>query len=288
MTEPTPVTPIDADPADVTDRLGATAVPVPDDVLERIASSGATVVTDDEARAEAGRDWWPIAIGWATEGAVPQRPAAVVRPSSTDQVAAVLAVCQEAGVPVTPAAGRSGVCGGSIPVHGGIALDMTADAGLRRVDETSLTTDVRAGHLRPRPRSCPRGRGVRLHARALAPVHGPLDRGWVAGLPRRRAVLHPLRKDRGHGPRARGRAGRRPHRANRGQRPARRHRSQPDPALRRQRRHAGGDHRSAPAHPPTADRPGAARLRVRLVRAGPRGLPHDPPPRRHAGGAPPL
>ena len=149
MTEPTPVTPIDAVGADVTDRLGTRAVDVPPALLEQLAASGAEVVTDDDARAEAGRDWWPLAIGWAAEGAVPQRPAVVVRPASTEQVSAVLAACNEAAVPVTAAAGRSGVCGGSIPVHGGVALDMTALDGLREVDETSLRADVGAGTFGP-------------------------------------------------------------------------------------------------------------------------------------------
>ena len=149
MTAPTPPTPIDAASADVRDRLGATTVEVPSAVLDRIAASGATVLTDDESRAEAGRDWWPLAIGWAAEGAVPQRPAVVVRPDSTAQVAEILAACNEAVVPVTAAAGRSGVCGGSIPVHGGVALDMTALDGLVGVDETSLTADVRAGTFGP-------------------------------------------------------------------------------------------------------------------------------------------
>ena len=149
MTEPTPVTPIDAAGAEVTDRLGVGTVEIPPAVLERIAASGAAVQVDDEARAEAGRDWWPLAIGWAAEGAVPQRPAAVVRPTSTEEVSAVLAICHEALVPVTAAAGRSGVCGGSIPVHGGVALDMTGLPGLRDVDEVSLTADVRAGTFGP-------------------------------------------------------------------------------------------------------------------------------------------
>ena len=149
MTRPTPVTPIDAAGARVTDRLGARVVEVPPDLLDRLMRSGAEVLLDDDARAEAGRDWWPIAIGWAAEGAVPQRPAVVVRPGSTEEVSAVLAACNEAGVPVTPAAGRSGVCGGSIPVHGGVALDLTALQGLRHVDETSLTADVRAGTFGP-------------------------------------------------------------------------------------------------------------------------------------------
>ena len=149
MTQPTPVTPIDATGADVADRLGARVVDIPPALLDRLVASGAEVVLDDDARAEAGRDWWPLAIGWAAEGAVPQRPAVVVRPSSTEEVSAVLAACNEAAVPVTAAAGRSGVCGGSIPVHGGVALDMTALDGLREVDETSLRADVRAGTFGP-------------------------------------------------------------------------------------------------------------------------------------------
>ncbi len=149
MTEPTPVTPIDAPASRVEDRLGAPTVEVPPSLLERIASGGIAVLTDDHVRAEAGRDWWPLAIGWAAEGGVPQRPAAVVRPTSTGQVSAVLAACNESRVPVTAAAGRSGVCGASVPVHGGISLDMTALGGLSEVDEVSLTFDVRAGTFGP-------------------------------------------------------------------------------------------------------------------------------------------
>jgi alkyldihydroxyacetonephosphate synthase len=149
MTTPTPVTPIDAGDGGVVDRLGAPTVDVPAPLLERLAASGAAVVTDAGARAEAGRDWWPLAIGWAAEGGVPQRPAAVVRPTTTAQVSAVLAACNEAAVPVTAMAGRSGVCGGSIPVHGGVSLDMTCIEGLAALDEISLTVDVRAGTFGP-------------------------------------------------------------------------------------------------------------------------------------------
>jgi alkyldihydroxyacetonephosphate synthase len=149
VTGPTPVTPIDAEPRDVRDRLGAHVVEVPDTLLEQMAASGAAVSTDDESRAESGRDWWPLAIGWAVEGSVPQRPVAVVRPSSVTQVSAVLAACNEAVVPVTTAAGRSGVCGGAVPVHGGVALDMTGLEGLVALDETSLLADVRAGTFGP-------------------------------------------------------------------------------------------------------------------------------------------
>jgi alkyldihydroxyacetonephosphate synthase len=149
VTTPTPVTPVGAAPAAVTDHFAGAAPPLPAGLIERLGSTGAEVRADDASRADAARDWWPLAIGWAAEGSVPQRPAVVVRPHDTAQVSAVLAACNEAVVAVTPMAGRSGVCGGSIPVHGGVSLDLTGLDGLVQVDETSLTADVRAGMFGP-------------------------------------------------------------------------------------------------------------------------------------------
>lgn len=142
-----PVAPIDLgdDPAATTDRLVATEVEVDDALLERLRGVCAAVDTDDVARAEAGRDWWPLAMTWALDGQVGHRPAAVARPTSADEVVAVLALCHEATVPVTAAAGRSGVCGGSVPVHGGVLLDLCGLSGIDSVDTTSMVLDVRAG-----------------------------------------------------------------------------------------------------------------------------------------------
>jgi len=103
------------------------------------------VLAEGPVLAEAGRDWWPLALGWAVAGAVPARPALVARPSTTAEVAAVLRICHEATIPVTPMAGRSGVCGGSIPVCGGVALDLTGLSGLAGVDRASSVIDVAAG-----------------------------------------------------------------------------------------------------------------------------------------------
>ena len=127
---PTPVTPIDAAPSAVTERIISPRVPVDESVVERLRGVCAHVTLDDDARAEAGRDWWPLAIRWATRGAVPARPAAVARPSDAGQVAAVLSVCHDARVPLTAVAGRSGVCGASVPVFGGVSLDMCGLVGI--------------------------------------------------------------------------------------------------------------------------------------------------------------
>jgi alkyldihydroxyacetonephosphate synthase len=129
----------------VTARLGGTAVEVGDDLLERLRSACADVSTEPVVLAESSRDWWPLAMCWATDGEVAALADVVCRPSSAAEVAAVLAVCNAARVPVTAAAGRSGVLGGSVPVHGGVVVDLTALDGIVDVDRTSMVLDVRAG-----------------------------------------------------------------------------------------------------------------------------------------------
>ena len=126
------------------ERLAGVRVPVGGAVLERLAAACA-LDTTDAARAAAGRDWWPLTLRWARDGDVPALPAVVARPGSAAEVAALLAVCAEEGVPVTPAAGRSGVCGGAVPVFGGVALDLRGLSGLVAVDDDSLLVTVRAG-----------------------------------------------------------------------------------------------------------------------------------------------
>jgi alkyldihydroxyacetonephosphate synthase len=57
----------------------------------------------------------------------------------------VLRLCHEARIPVTPAAGRSSVVGGTVPVHGGVLLDLTGLSGIVSVDATSGVVEVLAG-----------------------------------------------------------------------------------------------------------------------------------------------
>jgi alkyldihydroxyacetonephosphate synthase len=129
----------------VTARLPAARVDVPDAVVARLGDVCAEVTVEPSELAEASRDWWPLAMTWATAGQVAGLASVVARPSSAAEVAAVLDVCRDAGVPVTAAAGRSGVCGGSVPVFGGVALDLCGLSGIVDVDATSLVIDVLPG-----------------------------------------------------------------------------------------------------------------------------------------------
>ncbi len=119
-------------------------VDVPGPVIDRLRAVCPAAVVEDEL-AESGRDWWPMGLVWALSSSVPAVPAALVRPSSAPDVSAVLRICNEARVPVTVAAGRSGVCGGAVPVFGGIVIDMTAMSGVVDADDRSLLVSVLPG-----------------------------------------------------------------------------------------------------------------------------------------------
>ena len=162
MGKPTPPIAISNGATGATARLAAERIDVDGPTLERLRSVCATVESDPATLAETGRDWWPLGMIWATQGSVPALPSVIARPQSPGEVAAVLAVCNEAVIPVTATAGRSGVCGGSVPLHGGIALDLTDVAGLRDVDEESLTVDLAAGTFGDEAEAAVRSAGLTI------------------------------------------------------------------------------------------------------------------------------
>jgi alkyldihydroxyacetonephosphate synthase len=142
---PTPPIAIAGGADGATAALAAERVEVDDELLARLRSACPEVTVERAAVAEASRDWWPLAMSWASGGQVAGLAAAVARPTDAEQVSALLAICHEARVPVTAAGGRSGVCGASVPLHGGVVLDLTGMAGIVAVDTTSLVLDVRPG-----------------------------------------------------------------------------------------------------------------------------------------------
>ena len=145
MGVPTPPIGLPVPPSDVRVRFADAAVTVGDDVIARLGDACAAVDTSLETLIDTGRDWWPLGVRWALEGEVPAVASVVARPGSAPEVAAILAVCAGAGLPVTVMGGRSGVCGNSVPVFGGVLVDLTGLSGVVAVDDESLLVDVRAG-----------------------------------------------------------------------------------------------------------------------------------------------
>ncbi len=52
-------------------------------------------------------------------------------------------------MPLTVAGGRSGVCGASVPVFGGVVLDITGLAGIVDVDASRASSGCWAGTFGP-------------------------------------------------------------------------------------------------------------------------------------------
>ncbi len=124
-----------------------TASQNPSGLTRRLAEISDGVSETAADLSDAGVDWWPLAMVWRhrDEDPITRRPVAVVRPTEAAQVAAVLKLCSAESVPVTPFAGRSGVCGGSLPVHGGVSLDLGELAGIDDLDDLSMLVTVGAG-----------------------------------------------------------------------------------------------------------------------------------------------
>lgn len=165
-------------PDDTTARLDTAPVTLTISQVEAIAALCPTS-TDKGDRVQHGRDWWPLSMTWSLMNQVPQIPAVVCRPTSTEQVSALLAHCDEHGIPVTASGGRSGVCGAAIPARGGVALDLTDMQGVESVDEISGIIEVLAGTFGPDMEQVARAHGLTVghypQSFALATVGG-----WVA------------------------------------------------------------------------------------------------------------
>ena len=72
------------------------------------------------------------------------RCAAVVRPSTTGEVAAVVRACAEAGVAIVPQGGNTGLVGGGVP-DGGIVLSTARLNRIRGIDAANRTVTAEAG-----------------------------------------------------------------------------------------------------------------------------------------------
>ena len=126
------------------------------------------------------RDLWPRHHLEVADGRIAEhRPALVVWPRDTAEVAAVVRFCAEEGAPLVPFGAGSGVCGGVLPDPRTVVLDLKRMERWRKLDPEAPTLEVEAGAL-----------GIRLEedleARGFTAGHFPssilcsTSGGWVA------------------------------------------------------------------------------------------------------------
>ncbi len=102
------------------------------------------VITDAGEVAERSHDTWMRSLIERRKGAT-RRASALVRPTSTEQVSAVLEWADRTRTPVVPFGLGSGVCGGVDAGSGQIVVDMSKMDEIVEVNDASLTVTVQAG-----------------------------------------------------------------------------------------------------------------------------------------------
>jgi FAD/FMN-containing dehydrogenase len=110
---------------------------LPDATLRDLAAVvGAPHILTGDATAGFAVDWTGRFQGHAP---------AVVRPHDTAEVAAVLALCTKAGIPVVPQGGNTGLVGGGVPLHGEVVLSLARLNQLGPVDLEASQVTAGAG-----------------------------------------------------------------------------------------------------------------------------------------------
>lgn len=96
------------------------------------------VLTDPIDLDRYGTDWTGQYVG---------KPLAIVRPNATDQVSDLVRLCVEKGIAMVPASGRTGLCGGGVPIQGQPSLIISLERmnRIRTVDIAARTITVEAG-----------------------------------------------------------------------------------------------------------------------------------------------
>src|SRR3954464_14756411 len=146
--------------------------------LVELAPALAAVLGDDSVHtsdaqldAYTADTYWP-AISARANGTPLGRPAVVAIPRCEEDVAAALRVAAAYNVPVVAWGGGSGTQGGSVPVHGGLVIDLRALDQIIEVDERSMCVTAQAGV---------NGRALEqaLNARGLMLPHYPASSEWA-------------------------------------------------------------------------------------------------------------
>ncbi len=72
-------------------------------------------------------------------------PEVVLQPGTADEVSKIMAYCNTQLIPVTPRGAGTGLSGGALPVHGGVALDMKRFNKILHVDKRNFQVTTEPG-----------------------------------------------------------------------------------------------------------------------------------------------
>ena len=146
---------------------------------------------DPSDLAEYGRDWTKVYA---------PAPSVIALPRTTDEVARLMRLCNEANVAVVPSGGRTGLAGGAVAKDGEIVLSLARMRRMDAVDLLGATVRVQAGaiteavhqHCAPHGLTWPVdfaskgssqvGGNIATNAGGVKVIRYGLTRQWVLGL----------------------------------------------------------------------------------------------------------
>jgi glycolate oxidase len=80
-------------------------------------------------------------------GTIKRMPDIVVQVICTDEVSSIMKYASDNNIPVTPRGSGTGLVGASVPIHGGIIIDLSKMNRILELDEENLTLTVEPGVL---------------------------------------------------------------------------------------------------------------------------------------------
>ncbi len=109
------------------------------EIIEQIKAVSDHVLEGELINPDYARDEMPI---YGTH-----MPDLAVQPRSTEEVAAVVKICYENNIPVTPRGAGTGLAGGAVPLFGGVLIDMSKMNRIISYDMENFVVEVEAGVL---------------------------------------------------------------------------------------------------------------------------------------------
>ena len=116
---------------------------------------------------------------WLDRGLEPPLPDWIVTPQSTEEVSKTMKVADRHRIPVVPYGAGSGAQGGTVPLYGGISMDLKKMNRIISIDEQSLLLTAEAGINGFRLEQEVNRKGLTL-AHYPASVYGATLGGYVA------------------------------------------------------------------------------------------------------------
>ena len=109
------------------------------EIIEQLKAAAPGHIITEDINPDYSRDEMPI---YGTN-----MPEAALIATSTEEIAAVMKICNENKIPVTPRGAGTGLAGGCVPIMGGVVIDMTKMNQILGYDYDNFTVRIQPGVL---------------------------------------------------------------------------------------------------------------------------------------------